>query len=289
MIVMGNPVGDQTVVREASLEFLREANLYGYQLVFYEVNSQLTMLLHEFGFDFLKTGEDGLVKLADFTLAGKKQRSQRALMHKFEREGYQFTIVEPPFSDELMQEMRAVSDDWLGDQVEKGFSLGFFDPDYINTAPVALVDDKDGKLVAFATLMPTGGKEILTIDLMRHSHAAPSGIMDMIFVSMFLYGQEKGYTYFDLGMAPLANVGESRYSFTKERVAHFIYEYGTHLYGFQGLRRYKDKYASEWHSRYTVYRKKNSLLATMIALVSVVNQRADQKVDRHPLMMWWKK
>lgn len=156
MIVMGNPVGDQTVVREASLEFLREANLYGYQLVFYEVNSQLTMLLHEFGFDFLKTGEDGLVKLADFTLAGKKQRSQRALMHKFEREGYQFTIVEPPFSDELMQEMRAVSDDWLGDQVEKGFSLGFFDPDYINTAPVALVDDKDGKLVAFATLMPTG-------------------------------------------------------------------------------------------------------------------------------------
>ncbi len=114
------------------------------------------MLLHEFGFDFLKTGEDGLVKLADFTLAGKKQRSQRALMHKFEREGYQFTIVEPPFSDELMQEMRAVSDDWLGDQVEKGFSLGFFDPDYINTSPVALVDDKDGKLVAFATLMPTG-------------------------------------------------------------------------------------------------------------------------------------
>ena len=289
LIVMGNPVGDQTVVREASLEFLREANLYGYQLVFYEVNSQLTMLLHEFGFDFLKTGEDGLVKLADFTLAGKKQRSQRALMHKFEREGYQFTIVEPPFSDELMQEMWAVSDDWLGDQVEKGFSLGFFDPDYINTAPVALVDDKDGKLVAFATLMPTGGKEILTIDLMRHSHAAPSGIMDMIFVSMFLYGQEKGYTYFDLGMAPLANVGESRYSFTEERAAHFIYEYGTPLYGFQGLRRYKDKYASEWHSRYTVYRKKNSLLATMIALVSVVNQRADQKVDRHPLMMWWKK
>lgn len=243
------------------------------------------MLLHEFGFDFIKTGETGLVKLADFTLAGKRQRSQRALMHKFDREGYQFAVVQPPFDDHFMQELKAVSDDWLGKQIEKGFSLGFFDNYYIQQAPVGTVRDKDGKLVAFATFMPTGSKKILTIDLMRHSHDAPSGIMDKIFISMFLYGQENGYTYFDLGMAPLSNVGEYQFSFLGEKIAHFIYEYGYRLYGFQGLRHYKDKYADEWDSRYTAFRKRSSIISSMLSLVTVVNQRADQP-EKH-LLFWW--
>lgn len=285
LVIMGDPVGNQALLRPAFRQFIREADAYGYQLVFYEVSSKTTLLLHEFGFDFIKTGESGLVKLANFTLAGKKQRSQRALMHKFDREGYTFSVEHPPFSTDQLKEFKQVSDSWLGDQVEKGFSLGFFDPYYINQAPVGVVRDQDGKMVAFATFMPTGSKQILTIDLMRHSKDAPSGIMDKIFISMFQYGQENGYTYFDLGMAPLSNVGEYQFSFIEEKIAHFIYEYGYHLYGFQGLRRYKDKYASQWSSRYIAFRKKNSLVATMLILVSVVNQRVDQK-NQH-LFLWW--
>ena len=105
--------------RPALRQFVLEADKYGYQLVFYEVSSDMTMLLHEFGFDFIKTGETGLVKLADFTLAGKRQRSQRALMHKFDREGYTFSVEKPPFSKELMQEMKQVSDSWLGKRNRK--------------------------------------------------------------------------------------------------------------------------------------------------------------------------
>lgn len=285
LIVMGDPIGNQAMIRPALREFIARADRYGYQLVFYEVSGTMTMLLHEFGFDFIKTGETGLIKLADFTLAGKRQRSQRALMHKFDREGYQFSVVQPPFNDSLMKEMKTVSDDWLGKQIEKGFSLGFFDDYYIQQAPVALVRDHDGQLVAFATFMPTGSKQILTIDLMRHSHQAPSGIMDKIFISMFLYGQENGYTYFDLGMAPLSNVGESQFSFLGEKIAHFIYEYGYRLYGFQGLRHYKDKYADQWDPRYTAFRKRSSIISSMLSLVTVVNQRADQQNKK--LFLWW--
>lgn len=285
LIVMGDPIGNQAVLRPALRQFIRQADKYDYQIVFYEVSSELTLLLHEFGFDFIKTGETGLVELASFTLAGKKQRSQRALMHKFDREGYTFSVEQPPFSANQLAELKKVSDSWLGNQVEKGFSLGFFDPYYINQAPVGVVRDKDGQLVAFATFMPTGSKKILTIDLMRHSKDAPSGIMDKIFISMYQYGQENGYTYFDLGMAPLSNVGEYQFSFLEEKVAHFIYEYGYRLYGFQGLRHYKDKYASIWESRYITYRKKNSLVANMLILVSVVNQRVDHQ--KQHLFFWW--
>ena len=101
----------------------------------------------------------------------------------------------------MIAELQAVSDSWLGKQVEKGFSLGFFDEDYLNEAPVCLIRDASGKLVAFASMMPMDEKT-LSIDLMRHSQDAPSGIMDKIFISLFEYGKEQGYEYFDMGMAP---------------------------------------------------------------------------------------
>lgn len=274
IIVMGEPVGNQQYLNEAIKELVTLSDKYGYKLVFYEINSKLTMLLHEYGFDFIKTGEEGFVKLDEFTLTGKKKRAQRALMNKFEREGYTFEMLEPPFSAELMAELKKVSDSWLGNRVEKGFSLGFFDEEYIQMTPVAVVKDKDDKIVSFATLMPMQ-KDTLSIDLMRHSKDAPSGIMDKIFIELFKYGQENGYKYFDLGMAPLSNVGLSKFSFIEERVAHYIYEYGYRVYGFQGLRAFKNKYANLWDSKYTTYRKRSSIAITMLQLVMVVNKKHD--------------
>ena len=92
---------------------------------------------------------------------------------------------------------------------------------------------------------------------------------------MGLYCQVHGYEYFDLGMAPLSNVGESQFSFLGEKVALFIYEYGYHLYGFQGLRRYKNKYADVW----------SSIIHSMLSLVSVITLRAD-KLEKRPFFSW---
>lgn len=272
LIIMGEPVGDKTYFQAAVQAFMDDADNYDYQLVFYEINEEFTMLLHEYGFDFIKTGEEGLVKLSDFTLQGKKRRAQRALMNKFEREGYDFSFITPPYSDAVMAELKQVSDSWLGKQNEKGFSLGFFDKDYLEKAPVCVVKDQAGKIVAFASMMPMDEKT-LSIDLMRHSQDAPSGIMDKIFISLFEYGKEQGYEYFDMGMAPLSNVGESRFSFIGERVARIIFEYGDRFYAFQGLRSYKNKYVTKWSSKYTAYRKRSSLIDTMLLVTLTVNQK----------------
>ena len=52
-----------------------------------------------------------------------------------------------------MPELKAISDQWLSDKDtrEKGFSLGFFDEDYLKEFSIVLVK-KDGKTVAFANL-----------------------------------------------------------------------------------------------------------------------------------------
>ncbi|MEJ6400223.1 bifunctional lysylphosphatidylglycerol flippase/synthetase MprF [Nicoliella lavandulae] len=273
LIIMGEPVGNQAMVSKAIDQFMLDADQIGLSLVFYEVGERFTMMMHEKGFDFTKAGEEGMVELSKFTLVGKKHRGERALMNKFERDGYQFSIVNPPFNDQFMAELKSVSDQWLDGNSEKGFSLGYFDPYYLNQAPIAIMKDDKGKVVAFANIMPTGEHDITSIDLMRSSEDAPSGIMDGIFINLFQYSLENKYQYFNLGMAPLSNVGRSRFSFIDEKIANLVYQYGQSFYSFQGLRSYKEKYVNLWVPRYIVYRRKSSLIFTMLQILMIVNER----------------
>lgn len=285
LIVMGEPVGDETQIPAAIAGFMKQADDQDMSLVFYEINESLTMKLHEFGFDFMKFGEEGYVDVTTFTLAGTKRKGERALMHKFEREGYSVELLKPPFDDALLDDLQTVSDSWLDGRSEKGFSLGFFDRHYLNQAPIAVVRAPDGKIVAFATDMPTGNNEVTSIDLMRSSADAPSGIMDEVFIHLFELAKDRGFKYFNMGMAPLANVGTSSYSFIEEKIAHLVYEYGYRFYGFQGLRSYKNKYVTEWVPKYVAYRKRTSLLFTLLQIMMVVNQ----KVTFATPNKWWPK
>ncbi|MHA8262560.1 bifunctional lysylphosphatidylglycerol flippase/synthetase MprF [Lactobacillaceae bacterium Melli_B3] len=273
LVIMGEPVGNAAKFSAAIDQFMIDADQIGLSLVFYEVGEKFTMILHEKGFDFTKAGEEGMVELSKFTLVGKKHRGERALMHKFERDGYEFSIVNPPFDDQFMNELKSVSDQWLDGNPEKGFSLGYFDPYYLNQAPIAIMKDKDGAVVAFANIMPTGEHDITSIDLMRSSADAPSGIMDGIFINLFQYSLEQKYQYFNLGMAPLSNVGRSKFSFIDEKIANLVYKYGQAFYSFQGLRSYKEKYVNLWVPRYIVYRRKSSLIFTMLQILLIVNER----------------
>ncbi|MHC5229112.1 bifunctional lysylphosphatidylglycerol flippase/synthetase MprF [Enterococcus sp. LJL99] len=280
-IVMGDPSGKKDDFSVAIEQFIKESDLLGYLPVFYEASEEMVMLLHEFGYDFIKMGEEAHVDLPSFTLSGKKRKAERAVMNRFAKENYQFEVIKPPFSAEKMTELKAVSDEWLGSRKEKGFSLGFYSEDYLQRAPIAVVYDQENKLIAFANIMPTYTKEEGTIDLMRYSKDAPSGVMDFLFISLFTYMQEQEIDYFNLGMAPLSNVGTSRKSFIQERVAYLVFEFGSHFYSFQGLRSYKDKYATNWVSRYTLYSRDSSIIYVMIALMIIDNAPIDKKPKLH--------
>lgn len=69
----------------------------------------------------------------------------------------------------VLSTLQGISDDWLSKKntAEKGFSLGFFQPDYIRGGPVALVRHA-GKIVAFANVWRSADREELSIDLMRY-------------------------------------------------------------------------------------------------------------------------
>lgn len=273
MVIMGEPVGDPDYLEEALEELMTYADRYGYRPVFYEVDVDMLAFLHDHGFDFMKIGEEGFVSLPEFTLTGKKRKGERALMNKFEREGYTFEIIHPSFDDRTIQRLRDISDDWLDGRTEKGFSLGFFDVYYLEQAPVAIAKDADGEIIAFASMMPCYNDEMTSIDLMRYGKDAPSGIMDFLFINLFQQGQAEGYQIFNAGMAPLSNVGSSQFAFLGERLAGLVYRYSQGFYGFQGLRNYKSKYVTTWVQKFVAFRKRSSIAFTMLQLMVLVGKK----------------
>ncbi|MDM5154090.1 bifunctional lysylphosphatidylglycerol flippase/synthetase MprF [Bacillus sp. DX1.1] len=273
LVVLGDPIGDPSSFRKVLQEFLTEADRFGYICVFYQIESKWMSLYHDFGYNFFKLGEEAVVDLNTFTISGKKRAGLRATFNRFEREGYTFSIHQPPFSDELYEELKEVSDAWLGRKKEKSFSLGYFDRDYMSRAPIATLSDADGKIIAFTTFMPVYQSGELSIDLMRYYPDAPGGIMDAIFIHLFQWAKENEYHSFNIGMAPLSNVGLSAQSFWSERVAAAIFNNVRYTYSFSGLRHFKEKYKPTWSGKYLAFRKNHSLPITMLAVTKLIGKR----------------
>ena len=273
-VVMSDPLAQPGYLEKALSQFLADAEVANVAVIFYEVNQETTLLLHEYGYGFMKFGETAQVPLEKFTIEGKHGKKFRTVVNKLENKGYQFEVLQPPFDKELLNDLKEISDSWLDGRQEKGFSLGYFDEKYIQLAPIALVRDEENKVQAFVTFLASNGPEEASIDLMRYDlKTAPNGIMDYLFVKLLLHFKEEGVIFFDLGMAPLSNVVTEKHSFLQEKVAYLIYAFTNRFYSFSGLRQYKQKFSPVWMPRYIAYPRNTWLILDMLAIYRVDNRK----------------
>lgn len=250
-IAMGDPIGEEAECRELAWRFREWCDEAGKWPVFYQVEAARLAIYVEMGLQLLKLGEEARVPLAQFSLEGSGRKSLRRTYKQLTEAACEFTIVEPPLSDEWIGQLKQISDAWLGakNTAEKGFSLGFFKPDYLRNCPIAILTQQ-GQPIAFANMWRGANREELSIDLMRHLPGAPHGSMDFLFVKLMLWGKEHGYKWFSLGMAPLSGVEARSVGPLWNRIASVAYRHGEHFYNFQGLRSYKDKFDPVWSQKY---------------------------------------
>ncbi len=249
-ISLGDPVGCDSVVRELAWTFQDQAMLSGGRPVFYAVTERYLPLWIEAGLTLFKLGEEAIVSLPDFSLAGREFKTMRAAHNKALKSGLVFEILEPPHAPALLYELAEVSEAWLDDKagVEKGFSVGRFSVPYLNEGPVATVR-RDGRLLAFATVLVPGEGKRLAVDMMRYRPEEASGMMEFLFVSLLSHYREAGAETFSLGMAPLSGLG-ARPGRLYDRFGAMIYRRGGNFYNFEGLRAFKSKFKPQWQPRF---------------------------------------
>lgn len=250
-IALGDPVGPRERWEELVWRFRELVDEHGGRTVFYEVGGESLPLYVDLGLTLIKLGEEARVPLTTFSLDGRARGELRTARRRAEREGATFEVVPPADVPALIPALREISDYWLEDKAahEKGFSLGFFSPEYLANFPIALVRCR-GTPVAFANLWVTPSHEELSIDLMRFGADAPQGVMDFLFTELMLWGRNAGYRHFSLGMAPLSGLEQHPLAPAWHRVGNLVFRYGEHFYNFDGLRRYKSKFMPEWKPKY---------------------------------------
>lgn len=250
-IALGGPVGPPETGPELGWAFCDAARRAGARPVFYQVGEDDLPLMLDLGLSLHKLGERGVVDLRTFSLEGAARKKLRAAHARAGRDGLTLDIVQPPHEPALIAELRQISDEWLAAKKtrEKRFSVGRFDPGWMQRWPVALVRHR-GRIVGFANLVRSGCQDEVTVDLMRHRSDVPSGVMDFLFTDLMLQMKAQGTGRFSMGMAPLSGLDSRKGVRLWNRFGAAIFQHGGHFYNFSGLRAFKAKFDPHWEPRY---------------------------------------
>lgn len=250
-IALGSTVGRRDERMELLWRFRELADAHAARPSFYNLEADDLPDVVELGFAIQKMGEAAVSPLESFTIEGTKRGNLRRAWRRAGDDGATFEIVPPAEVAPLMPELKRISDAWLETHAggEKGFSLGGFQPRYVQEFPLALVR-WEGRIIAFATIWPTASRNAFSIDLMRFVPEGPPRIMDFLFVELIGWGRAQGYGAFDFGMAPLSGLDDRPLAPALSRVGRLIYDRGEEIYNFQGVRHYKSKYDPTWQPRY---------------------------------------
>jgi phosphatidylglycerol lysyltransferase len=260
LVAWSDPVCAQGEEYALLSAFIEHAADWDREAVLYQISPALLPVAHDLGFVFFKLGEEAIVDLATFDLKGNKAKTQRHAINAIEKAGGRFRILEPDEVRANLTALENVSEAWLRSKgaTEKGFSLGRFDPDYIGRFPCAVVETRDGKIVAFANILAGARGEELSVDLMRHADLSSLDLpspMEYLILMVLQDAKARGFRRFNLGMAPLAAVGVTRRARPIERIAHQFFLHGEAWYNYQGLRRFKARFHPAWEPRYLAYRR----------------------------------
>lgn len=218
----------------------------------------------------LLLGQEGVVDLTTFTLAGGNRKSIRNAIKKVSEAGFKSTVYHAPIKDGLLQKLKAVSDEWLTDteREEIVFSQGMFNWEELKLQTIITVENAEEKIVAFLNIIPDYADGEATYDLIRKTADAPNGIIDFIMVAMFEHLQVQGYQTVNIGFAPMSGIISAQN--LPERSIKFAYEKIKSFSRYKGLRDAKDKFSPVWHNKYLIYHHDYDLLQVPTVLNNVI-------------------
>lgn len=268
-IALGDPIGPEQDRSEAIRSFDHFCDRNDWFPAFYETLPTELSRYSALGFRSLQIGEEAVVDLKTFNLKGKANQNLRTAVNRLTRTGHSTKVFEPPISDELLLQLKPVSDEWLKNKqgAEKRFSIGWFDGDYLRDCHIGVAYDAHGKIIAFMNLLSGYNQYQVTVDLMRQRFDPEKGLMDYLFVSVLQYFQEAGLESFSFSLSPLAGVGTTPQAQQIEKGLGYFFNHLNQFYNFKGLHGFKEKFRPQWQPRYLIYPNLSALPDIAVGLV----------------------
>jgi phosphatidylglycerol lysyltransferase len=250
-VALGDPVGPDAECAELVWQFRERVDRYEGWPIFYQVAEESLSVYLDQGMTLLKIGDEGRVSLSSFAVERLSAVELREAGSRCRQANCEFAVVPAAEVPPLLPRLREISAAWLNARQmhEKRFSLAFFDESYLLRFPCAVVR-QGGEPVAFANLWCAANREEIAIDLMRYLPVAPPEVIAWLFVETMLWGQQQGYQWFNLGMAPLTGGEDRPLAPMWNRTVNLDFRHGDHFSSFDELRQFKEKFNPVWSARY---------------------------------------
>jgi phosphatidylglycerol lysyltransferase len=273
-IALGEPVcADEETVKLALIDdFEIFCNEHGLKSAYYRIDEERLPLFEKHKKKFLSIGQEAIIDVMNFSMEGKSRQNLRTAKNTLQKKGYTIQVIDPPIPGNILQQLKAVSNDWL-DKLKKEeivFSQGMFLEDEIRQHIILALQAPDQSIVAFLNLVPDYQPGEVRYDLIRKLAHAPSTCMDFLMVALIEFCQARGYHSINMGMAPMSGIDTPKG--LRERTIKFAYEKIKRFQHYRGLRNFKEKFDPVWENKYLVYDHHFDLLLLPAALNKVMKE-----------------
>lgn len=267
LIALGDPLCT-TDAPALLCEFKQTAEAQNRLPFLYKISGRLAVTARKLGYIITPVSSEAWLRPARFDLSTSPHRQLRRKLRKAEKSGITVKALQRHADMHLaMGEMTRVAQDWAAEHGgERGFTMGVFEPAYVQTQQCFLAY-QDEKLVAFVTFSAVARE--WTLDLMRHSAELPDGTMHALVAEAIAAAAEAEIPRLSLASVPW------RPALCAPRLIQGFRGYFARASGGSGLTQFKNSFAPQWEVLYMAAPTRLSLLlGAFDVLRSVVCQPA---------------
>ncbi|MFJ6555278.1 phosphatidylglycerol lysyltransferase domain-containing protein [Streptomyces luteogriseus] len=266
MLASGDPIGDVEAWPGAIERFMDEAKAHSWTpAVMGCSETGGEVWTRETGLDALELGDEAVVDVADFSLAGRAMRNVRQMVKRIERAGYETRVRRVrDLGEAELERIRQAADDWRGTDTERGFSMALgrvgdlADGDCL----IATAHKQDehpgpyGDLKAILHFVPWGTDGV-SLDLMRRDRSADPGMNELLIVASLQAAPRLGIARVSLNFAMFRAAlarGEKIGAGPVLRAWRGLLVFLSRWFQIESLYKFNAKFQPRWEPRFVVYR-----------------------------------
>jgi lysyl-tRNA synthetase, class II len=182
MLASGDPIGDPEAWPGAISPFMDEAARHAWAPAVMgcsELGAEVWC--REGDLTALELGDEAVVNVADFSLAGRSMRNVRQMVNRVAKHGYVAEIRR--VGDIPREELAAIlkaADSWRGSPTERGFSMALGRIGARGDDECVLVVARENDVIRAVLQLVPWGADGLSLDLMRRDKNAQPGLNDFL-------------------------------------------------------------------------------------------------------------
>ena len=268
-LASGDPVGDPEAWPGAIVPFLELCREYAWVPAVLGCSDRAGTVYTRHGLNALEIGDEAVVEVAEFQLAGRGMRNVRQAVRRVQRAGYTAKVRRlGDLSSDEVAELARVAAAWRGAETERGFSmaLGRFgdpaDPDC-----VVVTAHTGATLRALLNFVPWGAAG-LSLDLMRRDRGADNGLNEFLITELLAAAPGLGVKRVSLNFAIFRAAlerGERLGAGPVSRGWSRLLVFASRWWQIESLYRFNAKFQPTWVPRYVCYPGAWSLVRIAVA------------------------